>query len=115
MYGGGDKYPKIIQNGGDSNEVDGYISNITNSTTIGFKYFECNNIKNISIKVRGYAQGKFWIHSKIDGELLGEVEIKYSNVWEKFTCNLNFPDGIQSIYFTYVGNGTAQFLSFILD
>ena len=37
-------------------EEVGYIANITDSTTIGFKYFDCHDIREISIWTRGYAR-----------------------------------------------------------
>ena len=65
--------------------------------------------------VRGYADGRFQIRSHINGEVLGEVKVRYTNVWEEYECNLIFPDGVQSIYLTYVGNGIASLYTIELE
>ncbi|MDE7248471.1 MAG: family 43 glycosylhydrolase, partial [Lachnospiraceae bacterium] len=57
VYVGGDRFPKVMQDGRDGDEEDGYVGNIQDSATAGFKYFECKGVNEISITVRGYAKG----------------------------------------------------------
>lgn len=114
VYVGGDKFPKIVQEGRDGDEEPGYIANITDSATAGFKYFVCTGIKKISITTRGYADGVFEIRCKWDGEVLASIKIEYSNVWETYTENIDIPDGVRAIYITYTGAGNASLKSFAL-
>ena len=115
IYVGGDRFPKIMQDGRDGDEEPGYIGNITDSTTIGFKYFDCQGVKRIKIKARGYANGTFQLKTAWDGPVLAEIPVNYTNVWEEYASDIEIEDGVHSIYFTYVGGGNASLLSFTLE
>ena len=114
IYVGGDKYPKIMQDGRDGDEEQGYIANIQDTATAGFKYFECHNVTSMSIQTRGYCDGIFEIRTKWDGEVLGRIQVGFSNVWETFSTQIAIPDGVQAIYLTYRGSGNASLRSFTL-
>lgn len=114
MYIAGDKYPKVMQEGRDGDENPGYIGNITDTTTAGFKYFDCRGVNKIRISVRGYADGVFEIKTKWDGEVLAKLKVEYANVWEDYETDVKIPDGKQAIYITYRGNGNASLKSFEL-
>lgn len=114
MYVGGDKYPRIVQEGRDGDKEEGYIENIQNTATAGFKYFNCKNVSEIAITTRGYAGGTFEVRNRWDGEILAEIKIHFSNVWERYTAKLAMPDGIQAVYLTYRGDGNAALKSFEL-
>lgn len=114
MYIAGDKYPKVMQEGRDGDENLGYIGNITDTTTAGFKYFDCRGVNKIRISVRGYADGVFEIKTKWDGEVLAKLKVEYANVWEDYETDIKIPDGKQAIYITYRGNGNASLRSFTL-
>lgn len=115
VYVGEGNFPRVMQDGRDGDEEVGYIANITDSTTIGFKYFDCHDIREISIWVRGYADGTFEVKTAWDGEVLATLEVQYTNVWEKYTAPVTIPDGIQALYLTYRGNGIAALRSFELS
>ncbi len=114
VYVGDDRFPKIMQDGRDGDENPGYIGNMRNSATAGFKYFDCKNVTEISIKTRGYANGCFEVRTKWDGEILAKIPVKNSNVWEEYGATVNIADGQQAIYLTYRGDGNASLLSFTL-
>lgn len=108
------EYPKITQDGRDGDEEMGYILNMTESATAGFKYLDCLNIEKITIKVRGYCSGVFELRTQWDGNKLGVIPIGYSNEWKEYTGYIAVPDGVHSLYFTYKGYGSAAFASFTL-
>lgn len=108
------QFPKITQDGKDGDKEEGYIMNMTDSATAGFKYFDCENIKTVRIKVRGYCKGEFEVKTAWDGITHGKIPVDFSNVWKEYSANINIPDGIQSIYFTYTGSGRASLASFTL-
>lgn len=114
VYVGDNRFPKIMQDGRDGDEEPGYIANIQDTATAGFKYFDCNNVTEISIKVRGYANGVFEVKNAWDGDVLSTLKVEYSNVWEEYTAPLKLPNGKQAIYLTYRGGGNASLLSFTL-
>ncbi len=113
-YVGEPGVPKIMQDGRDGDEEIGYISNITNSATAGFKYFDCKNMKKISITTRGYGNGTFEVRTSIEGEVLASMTLEYTNVWETYISDIKIPDGIHALYFRYTGQGNVQFKEFEL-
>lgn len=114
-YIGGDRFPKIMQDGRDGDEEPGYIGNITDSAVAGFKYFDCKGVKRIKIKVRGYANGTFQVKTSWDGPVLAEIPVQYTNVWEEYSSPIELEDGVHAIYLAYTGDGNASLLSFTLE
>lgn len=109
------RFPKITQDGRDSDEEVGYIANMTNSATAGFKYFACEGITQVKIKVRGYCQGAFEVKLAWDGPALAHIPVHFTNVWKEYAVDVAIPDGVHALYFTYTGGGGAQLASFTLQ
>ncbi len=110
-----DQFPKITQDGKDGDEETGYVANIRDSATIGFKYFNFKGVTAISIDVRGYCHGHFEISTSIGGEVLATLSVENTNVWETYTAPVAIPDGIGSLYITYRGGGKPMLRSFTLS
>ncbi len=115
MYVGGERFPKVMQDGRDGDEEPGYIGNMSNSATAGFKYFDFKNVTKISIKTRGYGNGDFEIRTKWDGEVLAKITLEYTNIWTTYSTNIAIPDGVGSLYLTYTGGGNVSLASFTLE
>lgn len=115
IFDANQRFPRVMQDGRDGDKEPGYISHITDTTTLGFKYFECENVQKVILKGRGYGSGTFEVKTAWDGEVLGTVQIVNSNVWEKYEIQAQIPDGKQAIYFTYRGYGNLDLLSFTLE
>ena len=109
------QFPQITQDNKDGDEEIGYIANMKDSATAGFKYFDCKGIKKVGIKTRGYANGEFEVRTSWDGEVLGRIPIGFSNVWKEYSSDIVIPDGVNALYFTYKGEGSASFASFTLE
>lgn len=114
VYVGGDAFPKIMQDGRDGDEEPGYIANMKDGATAGFKYFFCEGISEIRVKTRAYCDGVFEVRTSWDGEILAKIPVISSNVWEEFGAPVQIPDGKQAIYLTYRGDGNPSLLSFTL-
>ena len=108
------RFPRITQDGRDGDTELGYIMNMTDSSTCGFKYFDCQGVRAVSLQVRGYCKGVFEVKTKWDGQVLAEIPVDYTNVWKEYTADVAIPDGIQSLYFTFRGFGGAALKSFCL-
>lgn len=110
-------FPKITQDSsdGDKDQEQGYICNMKDGATAGFKYFDCKQVKSVTLKVRGYCGGVFEVKTALDGPVLGEVEVHGGTNWQSYTGNVAIPDGVQAIYLTYRGNGGASLKSFTLE
>ena len=109
------RFPKITQDGRDGDEEQGYIANMRDTATAGFKYFDCHGIKQVKIKVRGYCKGEYLVKTSWNGEALGRIPVDYTNVWTEYAADIAIPDGVQALYFTYQGEGCACFGSFTLE
>lgn len=109
------RFPKITQDGKDGDEEIGYIANMQNEATAGFKYFQCKGIKRVKIKTRGYARGTFEVKTQWDGPSLGSIPIEFTNVWTTYEADIAIPDGVHALYFQYKGIGSASFASFTLE
>lgn len=114
-YVGGDRFPKVMQDGKDGDEETGYVGNIQDSATAGFKYFDMKGVSRITITVRGYAKGVFCVKTSWDGEVLAEIPVDYTNVWQDYTVPLSIEDGVHALYFTFCGQGNAMLKSFELS
>ncbi|WP_070000398.1 family 43 glycosylhydrolase [Cellulosilyticum sp. I15G10I2] len=109
------QFPKITQDGKDGDEEVGYIANMKDSATAGFKYFDCHAIKKVKIKVRGYCRGAFEVKTSWNGEALGKIPVDFTNIWTEYAADIEIPNGIQALYFTYTGTGRASLASFALE
>ena len=110
-----DRFPKITQLGGDGDENVGYIANMRDTATAGFKYFDIKGLDTITLRTKGYAVGKMEIRTNWDGEVVGSIDIGYKNEWCNQVAKVNIPDGVHALYFTYRGDGHLQFASFTLN
>ena len=113
-YVGGEGFPRVMQDGRDGDEVDGYVGNIQDSAPAGFKYFDMQDISQITITVRGYAKGVFQVKTAWDGEVLAEIPVDYTNVWEDYTAPISIENGVYALYLTFRGQGNAMLRSFEL-
>ncbi len=115
MYVGDPYAPRIVQDGRDGDELPGYVANMTDSATAGFKYFAYKDIGKITLWVRGYTGGQFEIRTTWDGEVLATIPVRNANIWEAFSAPIAIPDGVGSLYITYRGGGNASLRSFVLE
>jgi len=109
------QFPKITQDGKDGDEEIGYIANMKDSATAGFKYFDCRGVKRVRIKARGYCSGRFEVKTSWNGPALGSIPVESSNIWKEYSADIAIPDGVHALYFTYTGSGSAHFGSFTLE
>lgn len=98
-----------------------YITRIGDGTVIGYKYFHLQNIQNISVKVRGCADGVFSVtikkmeNSEKPEEVLCRGEIKPSVVWREFSSEVWCENVTGILNFYYQGRGTLEFQEFSFE
>ena len=110
----GGAHPYITQDGedGDSSAVQ-YIANLKEGALCGFKYFNGAGADKISVVIRGTARGYFVVS---DGNKdIAKIGLTPSAEWKKFCAPLAAREGIFPLYFTFRGEGYADFLSFELQ
>ena len=84
---------------------DRFISEITDKTMIGYKYFEIRDNKKLKILYRGNANGTLAVAFEPDGDARGEFEIRSSSKWAEISADVSFENGITAIYLKYSGVG----------
>lgn len=109
------RFPKVTQDGKEGDEEVGFIANMRDSATAGFKYFRCEGITKVKIKVRGYCRGAFEVKTTWNGPVLGRIPVDFTNVWTEYSTEMTIPDGIHALYLTYTGEGGASLASFTLE
>ena len=110
----GGKFARIMQDGKDGEEEIGYIANMQDSTIAGFKYFDCQGVKRIGIKTRGYGNGHMEVKTAWDGETIAKIPVGYANVWNETTVDVDLPDGVHALYFEFKGEGGITLGAFTL-
>ncbi|HZJ82224.1 MAG TPA: family 43 glycosylhydrolase [Clostridia bacterium] len=108
------QYPRLMQDGRDGDEEIGYIFNMTDSATAGFKYFQNNETRITKIKVLGYASGIFEVKTEWDGKVLGTIPVGHNSHWNELDCDIPLPNGVHALYITYKGSGFVGLASFTL-
>ena len=111
---GGPDQPRVMQDGRDGDETQGYIGNIQDTATAGFKFFQGVEARQIHIWTRGYAQGIFEVRTENGGKVLAELPVEYTNVWEESAADIALPEGEYAIYLTFRGQGNAMLKGFEL-
>ena len=106
----------ITQDGKDGDEFEGHIANIHDGTTIGFKYFDFEDVKKITLPIRGYGWGgKIQVKTEKYGEVLCEIGLHNTNIWFDYSSEIALPNGVHSLYLTYTGGGSVMLRSVRFD
>lgn len=111
------RFPKITQDIWSDSESPGFVSNMRDGATAGFKYFQIQQLKRIAVTIRGGCQGVFEVKTAWDGIPFAEIPVSNSNEWKSYSKDIGegLPDGIHALYFTYRGSGAASLVSFQLE
>ncbi|MDE7223076.1 MAG: alpha-N-arabinofuranosidase, partial [Acetatifactor sp.] len=114
VYVGGADQPRVMQDGRDGDENEGYIGNMQDGATAGFKFFRGTEARQIRVWTRGYAQGVLEVRTQIGGEVLAELPVEYANVWEESEADITLPEGEYALYLTFRGQGNTMLKGFEL-
>lgn len=107
------EYPRITQEGCDGDENPGYIDNLQNGTTVGFKYFTFNNVQSITIRVRGCSnEGYFLIKTTPFGDEIARIPVSRSNEWKDYSGAISIADGTHALYLQYFGQAPMSLSGF---
>lgn len=107
-------FPKIVKEGWDGDQNEGYVTNLRDNYTCGYKYFDLSKTTGITITTRGYAYGSMEISTEFQGKVVKTIPLHYSNLWTDYEVELELPEGANALYFTYRGDGSASFKGFTL-
>ena len=51
----------------------------------------------------------------MDGKVLAQIPVEYTNVWKHYSTPVDMPDGVQALYFTFKGEGKGSLKGFYLE
>ncbi len=105
----------ITQDGRDGDEIPAHIANVHDGVVIGFKYFDFQDVKTITLTTRAYAGGVFEVRTSPTGQVLATVKLHNTNLWHEYTVPVTFPKGKHALYLTYTGGGNPMLKSFRFD
>lgn len=109
------KFPYITQDGVDREEGDDqYVANLRNGFYVGYKYFDFDGLKQISVSVRGKGKGVVEVYTSPDKAPVCKIAVEGKDSWTRFVGNSESIDGTKPLYFRYVGKGALQFNEFEL-
>ena len=108
------KFPRIMQDGKDGDEEIGYVANMTDSSTAGFKFFDFDGSYISSVRMTGYGGGVFEVRTKWDGEVIGTIPVENYNIWTDVPADISISDDADSLFFTFKGWGNPDFGGFEL-
>lgn len=117
LYGLGDRpisevHSYFTQDGMDREDnPNQHIANMCDGATAGYKYFQMEDEKQISVTVRGSGNGKMRVSQVPDGETVAEIELSSAKDWTTFSSELLIGEGKTALYFTYIGEGSFDFLA----
>ena len=83
----------------------------------GFKYFDCKDVKKISVEARSYGNGKLSITTDSENaEPVGEISFAGADDgFALYETEVNIPDGIHFLFFGFSGEGKIDFKSFTFE
>ena len=110
-----ENHPAFTQDGPDREDnPNQYINNMRDGATAGYRYFQFDGANRISVTTRGTATGSFVVKDERNGNVVARIPVQPSEDWATFTAPLSIECGKKPLYFTYEGEGAADFMSFEL-
>ncbi len=87
------------------------ISEVSNGTLIGYKYFDFDNVKKIGVIARSCdtePNGELLVKLGIDKEPIGKISITDNRAWTPLSTEISVPNGTYPVYFIYQGSGSIE-------
>lgn len=109
-------HPYFTQTGKDRNENgDQYIANMQDGAVAGFKYFQMDGPKEISIELRGNANGSMKVSDNPNFNNGAVIPVSVSgDEIKSFAAPLDIANGKKALYFQFCGQGAVDFIAFEL-
>ncbi|MFC4401601.1 family 43 glycosylhydrolase [Gracilibacillus xinjiangensis] len=109
-------HPYFTQSGKDREDNPAqYIANMKDGAVAGFKYFKLRDLTEISLTLRGSANGYIYVATSKDGKPFAQINVTPSSEFSNFSAETSLTNGTYSLYFTFKGKGELDFKSFSLN
>ena len=91
-----------------------FITKVKGGATVGYKYFDWQGVKKISLEVRGNFRGEVEVTQSLDGAAIGKQRVNLSTgSWNILDVAVKPQSGTHALYFKFTGTGSADFKTFI--
>ena len=108
-------HPYFTQSGRDREEDgDQYVANMRDGAVAGFKYFQMDGEKALSIELRGTGSGHMDISATPDFSKHASIPVSVQGETKTFSGKLNIGTGKSALYFRFCGTGAVDFIAFEL-
>jgi len=111
-----DKHPYFTQNGVDREEhPDQHIANMKNGSVAGFKYFDLQGTKEISVETRGSGGTlKVMNGCHYNAAILAQIPLQESEGYKSSFATLKGGTEKTAMFFKFEGKGRIDFKAFTL-
>lgn len=90
-----------------------YIMQIEDGTRVGYKYFDCKGAAAVALELRGALQGRVTVSlDEAQTQIVGEAALTLAEEWQTVEVSVEIADGTHALYFTFSGEGAADFRRF---
>lgn len=92
-----------------------YVTAVGRGTKLGYKYFDCKDVHNLALELRGSFSGSVVVSTDELGEnVVGNAVLSVQNtIWNLSAVAVSVPDGIHALYFSFDGEGELDVKSII--
>ena len=88
---------------------------MVDGATAGYRYFHFASAKTIGVEIRGTAAGAFVVRDDRQGDVVARIPVAPCREWTAYCAPLNIGSGKKALYFTYEGEGAADFIRFSFE
>ncbi len=108
-------HPYFTQTGKDrQKDGDQYIANMQDGAVAGFKYFQMDGEKTLTIELGGTGAGNMEVSDTSDFANAVSIPVDVHGAKESFSGKLNVGAGVKALYFRFRGSGAVDFHGFEL-
>lgn len=106
--------PELVEE--DRRQPIQYIKNIKDGTDIGYKYFAFDGLHQVSMQVRGKAEGSIAVSIDTLENQVGSIPVCVdSGEWRSVSGKTEFVEGTHALYFRFEGEGEFDFVTFTME
>ena len=92
-----------------------FITELKDGAVIGYRYFHLQNLRKVSVKTRGCAEGKIYVRIAEREKSLCQIPIKPSAEWSEFSADAVCEELTGVLILSFQGEGVFDLLEFSLE
>ncbi len=87
-----------------------YVTDITDGVTLGFKYFDCRDVRSLSLLLRGRFNGILTVSAdETASQVFSTAKLNFeTDTWAETVVCTAIPDGVTALYLHFAGEGRLE-------